>query len=70
MPLKDNTDRLDMPKSNGPVILKDAFPPDHAFVTDLQREQSALKWFVRYGVLVDSWCPNANPAVSIRSGRT
>ncbi len=40
--LKDNIDTDDMPTSNGSVILKDAIPPDDAFITRALREAGAL----------------------------
>ena len=40
--LKDNIDTDDMPTSNGSVILKDATPPDDAFITKALREAGAL----------------------------
>ena len=40
--LKDNIDTADMPTSNGAVILKDAVPPDDAFITRRLREAGAL----------------------------
>ena len=40
--LKDNIDTFDMPTSNGSVILKDAIPPDDAYITDALRDAGAL----------------------------
>ncbi len=40
--LKDNVDTVDMPTSNGSVILKDSFAPDDAFITKRLRKQGAL----------------------------
>lgn len=40
--LKDNTDTVDMPTSNGSVILQDAMAPDDAYITQRLREQGAL----------------------------
>jgi amidase len=40
--LKDNIDTDDMPTSNGSVILKDAIPPDDAFITKALRDAGAL----------------------------
>jgi len=40
--LKDNIDTDDMPTSNGSVILKDAIPPDDAYITSALREAGAL----------------------------
>ena len=40
--LKDNIDTHDMPTSNGSVILKDAIPPDDAYITRALREAGAL----------------------------
>lgn len=40
--LKDNIDTFDMPTSNGSVILKDAIPPDDAFITQSLREAGAI----------------------------
>ena len=40
--LKDNIDTDDMPTSNGSVILKDAIPPDDAYITRALREEGAL----------------------------
>jgi len=40
--LKDNFNTFDMPTSNGSVIMKDAVPPDDAFVTRRLREAGAL----------------------------
>ncbi len=40
--LKDNIDAPDMPTSNGSVILKDAIPPDAAYITRALREAGAL----------------------------
>lgn len=40
--LKDNIDTHDMPTSNGSVLLKDAFAPDDAFITDQLRDAGAL----------------------------
>ena len=40
--LKDNIDTDDMATSNGSVILKDAIPPDDAFITRALREAGAL----------------------------
>lgn len=40
--LKDNIDTFDMPTSNGSVILKDAIPPDDAFITQSLRDAGAI----------------------------
>ena len=40
--LKDNIDTRDMPTSNGSAILKDALPPDDAYITRALREAGAL----------------------------
>ena len=40
--LKDNIDTSDMPTSNGSVILKDAIPPDDAYITRALGEAGAL----------------------------
>ena len=40
--LKDNIDTVDMPTSNGSVILKTAVPPDDAYITRALREAGAL----------------------------
>ncbi len=40
--LKDNIDTFDMPTSNGSVILKDAIPPDDAYIARVLREAGAL----------------------------
>lgn len=40
--LKDNIDTFDMPTSNGSVILKDAIPPDDAFITESLRDAGAI----------------------------
>jgi amidase len=40
--LKDNIDTFDMPTSNGSVILKDAIPPDDAYITMALRDAGAL----------------------------
>ncbi|HEY9658858.1 MAG TPA: amidase family protein, partial [Allocoleopsis sp.] len=40
--LKDNIDTFDMPTSNGSVILKDAIPPDDAFIADSLRDAGAI----------------------------
>lgn len=40
--LKDNIDTFDMPTSNGSVILKDAIPPDDAFITQALRDAGAI----------------------------
>ncbi|NHC43862.1 amidase family protein [Motilibacter aurantiacus] len=40
--LKDNVDTYDMPTTNGSVILKDAVPPDDAYITAKLRAQGAL----------------------------
>jgi amidase len=40
--LKDNIDTYDMPTTNGSVILKDAVPPDDAYITARLRAQGAL----------------------------
>ena len=40
--LKDNIDTADMSTTNGSVILKDAVPPDDAFITRRLREAGAL----------------------------
>jgi amidase len=40
--LKDNIDTYDMPTTNGSVILKDAVPPDDAYLTARLRAQGAL----------------------------
>jgi amidase len=40
--LKDNVDTFDMPTSNGSVILKDAIPPDDAFIAASLREAGAI----------------------------
>jgi amidase len=40
--LKDNIDTFDMPTTNGSIILKDAIPPDDAYITDALRDAGAL----------------------------
>lgn len=40
--LKDNIDTFDLPTSNGSVILKDAIPPDDAFITQSLRDAGAI----------------------------
>lgn len=40
--LKDNIDTFDLPTSNGSVILKDAIPPDDAFITQALRDAGAI----------------------------
>lgn len=40
--LKDNVDTEDMPTTNGSVLLKDAIPPDDAYITRSLREAGAL----------------------------
>ena len=40
--LKDNIDTFDMPTSNGSIILKDAIPPDDAYIADALRDAGAL----------------------------
>ena len=40
--LKDNIDTDDMPTSNGSVILKDAIPPDDAYIAKALRDAGAL----------------------------
>ncbi|MGP4110575.1 amidase family protein [Streptomyces sp. 4N509B] len=40
--LKDNVDTVDMPTSNGSVILRNAFPDDDAFITRALRRRGAL----------------------------
>ena len=40
--LKDNVDTADMPTTNGSVILRDATPPDDAYVTRALRDAGAL----------------------------
>ena len=40
--LKDNIDTDDMPTSNGSAILKDAIPPDDAYITKALRDAGAL----------------------------
>jgi amidase len=40
--LKDNIDTFDLPTSNGSVILKNALPPDDAFITQKLREAGAI----------------------------
>ena len=40
--LKDNTDTVDMPTSNGSVILKDARPPDDAYIVNALRQAGAV----------------------------
>jgi amidase len=40
--LKDNVDTFDMPTSNGSIILKDAIPPDDAYIADALRDAGAL----------------------------
>ena len=40
--LKDNIDTEDMPTTNGSVILKDAIPPDDAYITRVLREAGAM----------------------------
>jgi Asp-tRNA(Asn)/Glu-tRNA(Gln) amidotransferase A subunit family amidase len=40
--LKDNIDTADMPTSNGSVILKDAIPPDDAYITKALKNAGAL----------------------------
>ena len=40
--LKDNIDTADMPTTNGTVILRDAMPPDDAYVTRALREAGAI----------------------------
>lgn len=40
--LKDNIDTFDLPTSNGSVILKDALPPDDAFITQKLRDAGAI----------------------------
>jgi amidase len=40
--LKDNIDTYDMPTTNGSVILKDAVPPDDAYIAARLRSQGAL----------------------------
>ena len=40
--LKDNIDTMDMPTTNGSAILKDAIPPDDAYLTRRLREAGAL----------------------------
>ena len=40
--LKDNIDTDDMPTTNGSVILKDAIPPDDAYITRVLRDAGAL----------------------------
>ena len=40
--LKDNIDTADMPTTNGSVILRDATPPDDAYVTRALRDAGAL----------------------------
>jgi amidase len=40
--LKDNVDTFDMPTTNGSVILKDAVPPDDAFIAKALRDAGAV----------------------------
>jgi amidase len=40
--LKDNIDTFDLPTSNGSVILKNALPPDDAFITKKLRDAGAI----------------------------
>ena len=40
--LKDNIDTFDLPTSNGSVILKNALPPDDAFITQKLRDAGAI----------------------------
>ena len=40
--MKDNIDTDDMPTTNGSVILKDAIPPDDAYITRALREAGAV----------------------------
>ncbi len=40
--LKDNIDTFDLPTSNGSVILKDAIPPDDAYITKALRDAGAI----------------------------
>jgi amidase len=40
--LKDNVDTADMPTSNGSIILKNAVPPDDAYITDALHDAGAL----------------------------
>jgi Asp-tRNA(Asn)/Glu-tRNA(Gln) amidotransferase A subunit family amidase len=40
--LKDNIDTADMPTTNGSVILKDAIPPDDAYITKALKDAGAL----------------------------
>lgn len=40
--LKDNVDTVDMPTSNGSVILKNSIPPDDAYLTKALREAGAI----------------------------
>ena len=40
--LKDNVDTFDMATSNGSIIMKNALPPDDAFIADALRDAGAL----------------------------
>jgi amidase len=41
--LKDNIDTDDMPTTNGSVILKDAIPPDDAYITRVLRDAGRVR---------------------------